>query len=74
MNAQRYARLSLFREAYSRLLVSTRTTEALVRRTRELLAGEYADVAEDAKLWLLMDHGLNVDTWDKRKRTREGEE
>lgn len=68
------ARLLLdFRAEYNRLLSSPIPTGEMVRAVQRLLTGRFAPVAEDAKLWLVMEHGLDVDRWERRMRQRNGE-
>lgn len=72
MNAQQRAEMLMgFRERFSRMLASTDTTGELVEWCLLATAAMPADVCEDARLWLVMEHGLDIDSWERRARPRE---
>lgn len=67
--------LSRFRADYSRLLASAMPTERMVDTVAGWLEadGPFAGIAEDAKLWLVMEHGLDIDRWNRRRKHRNGD-
>lgn len=69
-NGEALRLLADFRNEYARILGSTRDTGTLVREVRLRLDRLPADVAADARLWLIMEHGLDVDRWERRLRER----
>lgn len=67
-HAKTFAR---FRDDYARMLRSSDlSTGDMVARLGKILAGEYASISEDAKLWLIMEHGLDIDRWERRRHAR----